>query len=168
MSAGWREAAWVALFLSVFLVAGTFSLQGDAATYDETAHLPAGFTYLDRGDFRLNPEHPPLAKAWAALPLWIAGLPDPDYASKAWTESNQWVFGFELLNGPREEATRRDPRRLLVPARLMMLLAGAGLALLCYFWARSLWGPRGGWISLAAFALSPTMLAHSRDRKSVV
>ena len=33
------------------------ALRENSAMYDETSYVPAGFTYLTRGDFRLNPEH---------------------------------------------------------------------------------------------------------------
>ena len=118
----WAPAACLLLFAA----AATLSLIGDAATFDETAHLPAGLSYLQRGDFRMNPEHPPLAKAWAALPLWVASTP-VDYTGPAWSpRTSQWVFGYELLNGPRGHSERRDPRRLLIPARLMIVLLGVG------------------------------------------
>src|SRR5262249_4768465 len=42
-------------------------------TGDEGCHLFAGFRYWTHGDFGLNPEHPPLVKLVAALPL--LGLP---------------------------------------------------------------------------------------------
>ena len=77
------DRALVPAALLVFAGLAFLSLRDDSATSDELAHLPAGFTYVDRLDFRLNPEHPPLAKIWAALPLKIAGLARPDYASEA-------------------------------------------------------------------------------------
>src|SRR5436309_2024114 len=53
--------AFVALALGDLLTA--------SPTSDETAHLVAGYSYLVTHDYRLNPEHPPLAKMFAALPL---------------------------------------------------------------------------------------------------
>jgi len=167
---------WPAVcLLLVFFLAGANSLVRDSATFDETAHLPAGFTYLDRGDFRLNPEHPPLAKAWAALPLWLGGLARPDYASPYWTgrpsaanpalrsKADEWLFGFEFLNGPlAPSAPRKDPTRFLVPARMAMLLLGMALALVVYVWSLALWGRRGALFSLFLTCLSPTLLAHAR------
>ncbi|MCP3980071.1 MAG: hypothetical protein GY716_12265 [bacterium] len=152
----------VAGLLAVFLVAGAFSLTRDSATFDETAHLPAGLSYLDRHDFRMNPEHPPLSKAWAALPLWIAGSAGPDYSSPAWNGSSQWAFGYETLNGPLGRPERRDPMRLLVPARIAVLLAGAALGLLLWHWSSSAWGVGAGLLTLFLYCLSPTILAHSR------
>ena len=40
----------------------------DDFTYDEAYHIAAGTSYVQRADFRLNPEHPPLVK------LWVGGL----------------------------------------------------------------------------------------------
>src|SRR4051812_33941405 len=49
------------------------------ATFDENVHLPAGWVHLRYGDFRVNPEHPPLWKYWAGLPLvlWHPVKMDP-------------------------------------------------------------------------------------------
>ena len=52
------------MFITMFTVA-----RGDAGTTDEVAHIPAGYSYDKVQDYRLNPEHPPLAKAIAGLPL---------------------------------------------------------------------------------------------------
>jgi hypothetical protein len=171
---GIPHRAVVPLLLVVFVVSGALSLRGDSVVFDETAHLPAGYTYLDRGDFRLNPEHPPLPKMWCALPLWLDGRVRADYGSTAWngrpiadgttmrTRADQWTFGFELINGPLRARERRDPAQVLVPARLMMLLWGVALGLIVFGWAREMWGSNGGLLALFFYCLSPTMLAHSR------
>ncbi|ANM29519.1 hypothetical protein ABI59_07885 [Acidobacteria bacterium Mor1] len=168
------------LLLVVFFAAGYVSMRGDSATFDETAHLPAGLSYLERHDFRMNPEHPPLPKMWAALPLrlGIGGAggegPHADYDSPAWqgrsvqpgttmkTAADQWEFGFETINGPLDRVARRDPSGALIPGRTMMLLWGVLLGALVFAWSRELWGDAGALLSLGLYALSPTMLAHAR------
>lgn len=45
----------------------------DSLTVDEPWHIVAGTSYLRSGDFRLNPEHPPLAK------LWVGALMPDDF-----------------------------------------------------------------------------------------
>ncbi len=166
---GWA----VPLLLAVFVGCGVFAALRESATFDETTHLPAGFTYLDRGDFRHNPEHPPLAKAWAAVPLWVPGLAKADYTSPNWngthvppgdpqrSRADQWKFGFEFLNGRIDDPARKDPRRLLVPGRCAMLVPALLLGFLVYAWAREIWGRGGGLVALALFSLSPTILAHA-------
>jgi hypothetical protein len=157
-----RPGVAVPTLLAFFVVAGWLSLRGDSATSDETPHVAAGISYLERGDFRMNPEHPPLAKGWAALAPWAMGRGRLDYAGPAWTSGDQWGFGFETLNGPLADPARRDPRRVLLPARAMILLLGAALGLVVWAWSRRLWGDPGALVSLFLFSLSPTMLAHAR------
>src|SRR5215475_8128636 len=52
----------VELFLSARL---------ESPTFDEPAHLYAGYLYWTRSDFGVNPEHPPLVKMVASSPLLI-------------------------------------------------------------------------------------------------
>lgn len=156
------EIAAVAVLLLAFVVPGFLSLRGDSATSDETAHLPAGASYLDRLDFRMNPEHPPLAKAWAAAAARAFGTLAPDYGSAAWRRGDQWAFGYETLFGAIPDATRRDPNASLTPARAAMLALGALLGVVVWRWSRALWGVAGGLLSLFLFSLSPTLIAHAR------
>jgi hypothetical protein len=164
----------VPLLLLVFGICGYFSLARESATFDETTHLPSGITYLERFDFRHNPEHPPLAKMWAALPVWLSGRAHADYSSPHWTgthvppsdpqrsRASQWLFGYELLNGPIGSARREDPRRLLLPARTAMLVLGLLLAVAAYRWSLAMWGRAGALVSLLLCCTCPTLLAHAR------
>lgn len=154
--------AAVAGLLLFFVVAGWLSLRGDSATSDETAHVGAGVACLDTRDLRMNPEHPPLAKGWAALLPWALSRTKPDYSGEAWRSADQWLFGFELLHGPLRDPARRDPRAILLPARGMMLVLGVALGLVVWAWSRRIWGEAGGLLALTLFVLSPTMLAHAR------
>ncbi len=164
----------VPALLAVFVVCGFASLSRDSVTFDETAHLGAGVSYLETGDFRLNCEHPPLAKLIAAAPLVVFHLGGANYASPLWTGSRasaadarrsharEWGFGFEFLNGPPEAALRRDPAARLVPARCAILILGVLLAMVVYAWARALHGPPAGLFALALAVTCPALLAHAR------
>src|SRR5947209_19996293 len=76
----------------------------ESVTVDEVAHVGAGLTYLQRLDLRLNPEHPPLVKVLAAIPLTLRGA-HADYSSAAWklatdffpAYGTQWLFGDAVL-----------------------------------------------------------------------
>ena len=164
----------VPALLALFVVCGWISLSLESATFDETAHVAAGVSYLETGDFRLNPEHPPLAKLVAAAPLALLDRGGVDTNSPLWTgtpvsdddprrsHAYQWGIGFEFLNGPHESAARRDPSARLTPARCAILGLGALLALVVYAWARSLYGPPAGLLALALAVTCPTLLAHAR------
>ena len=57
---------------SVIIIAALFmfnAARGDSAIFDETAHIVAGYTYVRHLDYRFNPEHPPLVKMFAVIPL---------------------------------------------------------------------------------------------------
>ena len=58
-----------AAVLVAFTLLAFGNLRTTSPTSDETVHLVAGYSYLVTHDYRVNPEHPPLAKMLAALPL---------------------------------------------------------------------------------------------------
>jgi hypothetical protein len=164
----------VPALVALFVVCGFVSLSLESATFDETAHVGAGVSYLETGDFRLNPEHPPLVKLIAAAPLELLGRGGGDYASPLWTgtplsdedprrsHAYQWGIGFEFLNGPHESSSRRDPAARLTPARCAILALGVLLALVVYAWARELHGKPAGLFALAVAVTCPTIAAHAR------
>ena len=70
------ETGVALLFGAVFAAMVISFSRHSSPTYDEVAHLPAGYSYLHWDDYRLNPQHPPLVKKLAALPLlWRQGWP---------------------------------------------------------------------------------------------
>jgi hypothetical protein len=70
------EGGIVVLFCAVFAASVVSFARNSTATFDEIAHLSAGYAYLRWDDYRLNPEHPPLVKKLAALPwFWRTNWP---------------------------------------------------------------------------------------------
>ena len=94
-----------------------FSALNDSAIMDELAHIPAGYSYLTQKDYRLNPEHPPLIKDLAALPLLFQKINFPT-DTKAWQEdiNGQWTQGAVFLY-----ETGNDADKILFWMRLPML-----------------------------------------------
>jgi len=125
----------------------------DGFTLDEAWHITAGVAYARTGDFRLNPEHPPLVKLW--LGAWLSGevfkLP-PLRAMGDKIDERRFVDDTVYL--------KNDPDRIQRRARLAMLGFHA-LALLAF--ALAAWRVLGKTIALAALALlllDPTVSAH--------
>ncbi len=149
----WTGAAAAAL-LGVFLVESVASMRLLSATSDETTHLPSGYTYLETGTFRLNPQHPPLVKLLAALPLLFLH-PRLDLQDAAWASEppNEWKFGQSFLYG-------NDADRLLFWGRLPLVLLTLLLGLHVWLWARELFGEAAGLAALVLFAFCPTLIAH--------
>src|ERR1700690_2849716 len=64
-----RFAAAVVFLMLVLLAELAVPAYQQSATFDESCHTLAGYSYWTRGDFGINPENPPLVKLLAAAPL---------------------------------------------------------------------------------------------------
>jgi len=149
-------AAVAGLLLLHFILAVT-SAWNKSVTYDEIAHLTRGVSYTVRDDYRLGPPHPPFAHYWAAIPLRFMRLRFPPENQEAWRKSNMWSIGAQFffnskLNNPADQ--------MLWRGRAMIALLSAALGGLVFIWSREIFGTAGGLLSLAIYAVSPTVLAH--------
>ncbi|MBU6141631.1 phospholipid carrier-dependent glycosyltransferase [Patescibacteria group bacterium] len=129
--------------------------RGDSAIFDETAHIVSGYDYVHNLDARFNPEHPPLVKMLAALPLEFQNISftaGGDY----WTGTNQeWTAGKALLYG-----SGNDANRIIFSARLAPILITLLLILMTYLLALEVVGR--WWALLPTFlaGFSPMILAN--------
>lgn len=147
-----------ALILGTMFVLVFFSSLNESAIMDELAHIPAGYSYLSQNDYRLNPEHPPLIKDLAALPLLFLDLNFPTDV-KAWSKdvNGQWDMGRIFLY-----EAGNDPDRILFWARFPVMLLALFFGWLLFSWTRRVYGDKVGLLALTFFAFSPTFIAHSR------
>src|SRR3989344_6431101 len=156
-----RRAIFGALaLLVIFFAVLMLSSVGDSATFDEIAHIPAGYSYLKYQDARINPEHPPLIKDLAAAPLLFLNLrfpKDPLFWDIANVNDRQWIAGNTLLY-----KFGNDPDRILFWSRLPMMLLSVLFGTLIFLWARRTYGTATGLLALFFFVSSPTVIAHSR------
>jgi hypothetical protein len=148
-----RAAGLLLLVLAVHGGLALHTMSGNAATFDEGAHLPAGYTHLALGDHRLNPEQPPLVKLLAAAPLLVVD-PVVKVDHVAWTSGRQWEFGRRFLYA------WNDGDRLLFLGRLPVVALTLALIAAVYVRTRRLAGPTAAAIALGLAALSPDLLAH--------
>jgi 4-amino-4-deoxy-L-arabinose transferase-like glycosyltransferase len=146
---------------ALFFVAVAWpALRENSATYDETEHVPAAYTYLTRADYRLGPEHPPLLKDLFALPLLpiaprVSADAERAFAAAAHDIDAHWIFGDRFLYRDNR------PQPLLLRARAVALGLGAVLVLLVFAWTREAFGSRGALLAATLLALDPSMLAHA-------
>ncbi|MDO8469781.1 MAG: glycosyltransferase family 39 protein [bacterium] len=147
--------------VAVLLTGGATVFMGyaawtDTAVMDELPHIPAGYSYVRFLDYRLNPEHPPLLKAAAALPL-LAVQPKFPTESKNWTTevNGQWEIGREFFY-----RVGNNGAILVQLARIVPILLTLVLIMLIFRWGTELLGARWALIPTALAALSPTLLAH--------
>jgi hypothetical protein len=150
---GRRSLALVAVAVTLQAGLAVHAMRGNSATFDEGAHLPAGYTHLALGDHRLNPEQPPLVKLLAAAPL-LAVRPQMRADDRAWAEARQWEFGRRFLY------RWNDADRLLFLGRLPMVALASCLLVAVFLEARRRFGGGAAAAALGLAALSPDVLAH--------
>jgi hypothetical protein len=129
------------------------SMRGNSATFDEGAHLPAGYTYLALDDHRLNPEQPPLVKLLSASAL-LAVRPVLRTDDRAWSECRQWEFGRRFLY------RWNDADRLLFLGRLPVVALASCLLAAVFVETRRRFGDGTAAAALLLAAFSPDVLAH--------
>src|SRR5258707_10999132 len=101
------------VFIVVFIALTVGSYTQKSATADEPQHLTAGYTALRLGDYRIDPEHPPFLRLWAALPLLAMSDVRLDTNTTSWQTSEEWRFSHHFLY------QLNDADKLLYRARFM-------------------------------------------------
>jgi hypothetical protein len=152
-----NRSVWVAVIVLLAIQAAQVVLvvHRESLTWDEGDHIFAGYMMLHTGDYGLNPEHPPLVKMLAALPLlgrdlWTPPLTGGDFKGEAYM-------------GGRNFLARNDggSQKLVFRMRLMAGLLALALSLLVFWVARAWFGTTAGLVALTLVCFDPNLLAHS-------
>ena len=154
-----RLAAALAVLWLALGLHGAWTL---AAVVDEVPHIAGGLAVVRYGDHRMNPEHPPLLKVLAVLPLELVRPPRLDIGQAgrrvaSWWAPDQWAWGFDVLF-----RQNRAPRVTILLCRIVPLLVGLLGGLVAWAWASSLGGPRAGLLAFALLLFYPEYLGHAR------
>nr|WP_225891123.1 phospholipid carrier-dependent glycosyltransferase [Streptomyces dioscori] len=119
-------------------------------TIDEPVYVASAEVYLKERSFRYNPEHPPLGKLIIA-----SGLVFTDARLDADFVGSQTALGRHVLY-----ESGNDPARLMLYARLPVIVLTLLFGLVVLAFARDLTGPPGGLVALALYAFSPDVIAN--------
>ncbi len=153
----------VVAIMTFFTVVSLLNAKNDSATFDEVAHIPAGYSYVTEQDMRLNPEHPPLLKDLIGIPLAFLNL-NFDKTQPFWTgeglnrvwDDGQWQAGKYLLY---EGGNNAD--QILFLARLPIIIISVILGLFLFMWGKEIAGILGGLFILTLYAFDPNILGHN-------
>jgi hypothetical protein len=148
----WRTALLVAALLLLLLGQLARFVSRQSQTWDEGDHLYAGYRSVTHGDFGLNPEHPPLAKMVAALPLLRMNLRVPPLQGRE--------FKHEAFLGGRDLVFGNDADTVLFRARMAASVFTVLLALFAFLAAREMFGTPAGLTALVLLVFDPNLLAH--------
>lgn len=141
------------------------SSAGDSLTVDESPHIAAGYSYVVEGDYRLNPEHPPLPKLLSGISIWVGarlnnqGISFPNNIS-AWTDkvNAQWDMGYAFLFN-----SGNDANNIIWWARLPTILVSLlGLTYIIYSVFYHTKNKSIALISGVLYAFSTNVIAHGR------
>ncbi len=151
-----RSGEWIPLLLLAVVMSAQMwaSIRQLSVTSDEIDHLHAGYRYLQCNDFGWNPEHPPLAKIVAALPLLAMQVNDPIRNACGLPSSRALDFrvGHAFLFANRES--------VLMAARTAASLFAILLLIATWFFARTLFGTNVALIASALVAFEPNLIGH--------
>ena len=151
-----RSVVSALLVIHVFLLA--HGAVKHSATWDEVAHLSAGISHWDLGEFSLYNVNPPLVRMVATIPVVCSD------AKRDWSSFQVFPGGrpefavgqdFFRANGPNSFQYLTWARWCCLPFSLIG-------ALTCRAWATRLYSRRAGLMSLCLWCFSPNVLAHAQ------
>ena len=148
----WLAAAGL-IVVQVVLVA--VIVHGESLTIDEGDHIYAGYMMWHAKDYGLNPEHPPLVKLVATMPLLGRSLWLPPMQNR--------MFKEEAYFGGRDFIERNDGpgQRLIFRMRLAAGVFAVGLSLFVFLAGLEWFGWGAALLALALVVFEPNILANS-------
>lgn len=156
--AGWiavldRHAAKFALalvLLATIRIVATYDVF--SYTNDEPAHLACGIEWLDKGVYRWEAQHPPLARVAGALGPYLLGS---RYHGTMTGKDGMFYEGVSILNaGNRYDEIMAASRAGILP---FFWVAAA----VVFLWARRDFGGGAAVIAVFLFTFIPPVLAHA-------
>jgi 4-amino-4-deoxy-L-arabinose transferase-like glycosyltransferase len=141
------------IVLQMILIA--IIVHGESLTFDEGDHIFAGYMMWHTGDYGLNPEHPPLVKLVATLPLlqeqlWVPPLQHRMFKGEAYRDGRDFM---ERNDGPSHH--------LLFRMRLAAGVFAVGLSVMVFLMGSKLFGQSAGLLALLLVVFEPNVLANS-------
>lgn len=148
---------WVVLGSFVLLLAFMFIQLGIVArlnsmTVDEGNHIYSGYMSWTRFDFGLNPEHPPLVKLLATVPLLAMKVKAPD--------PTNIYFKLDAYEGGKKLLSLDNKETILFRTRMAAALLAILLAALVFAVAREMFSLGAGFLALVLASFDPNLLGH--------
>ncbi|GBE16803.1 dolichyl-phosphate-mannose-protein mannosyltransferase [bacterium BMS3Abin15] len=149
------SSLFVIITLAIVLFISIIVSYQESTTFDEKAHIVAGYSYVKYNDMRLNPEHPPLLKDIAGAPLLLMDIDFPD-KNALWTDgvNEQWSLGDEFINSNNVD-------KVTFWSRFPLILIALLLGFFIFQWTKELAGTVAGLFALVLYSFDPNVLGHN-------
>ncbi|MFF3563823.1 ArnT family glycosyltransferase [Streptomyces sp. NPDC002574] len=146
----WLFVLAVVALLAQMAVAMVTTAVQQTPTIDEPVYVGTAELYLREHSLRFNPEHPPLGKL-----VIESGLAFADVRLDRGFAGDQTQLGRRVLY-----ESGNDPWRVMLAARLPVIVLTLLFGLVVLAFAKDLFGPAGALPALALYAFSPDVVAH--------
>jgi tetratricopeptide (TPR) repeat protein len=143
--------AGVAGFILLFAIHVALISRANTITWDEPDHIYSGYMSW-RGDFGLNPEHPPLVKFVATLPLLPMQLNVPEMQDRP--------YRLQAVLGGRDFIFHNDADKIVFRAQMAASVFTLLLLLIAFLATREMFNTTAGFLALGLLLFDPTLLAH--------
>src|SRR5262245_26675831 len=138
-------ALFIALFLQLALAASR-----NSASFDEPAHIYAGYLQWAHGYYTLNP---PLTRYLITAPLLGMRLEEPPIQPQP--------IRMHEMQGGKDFVFQNDAESILLRSRMAIVALALFTALIVFVATRRMFGVGAGLIALGLLAFDPAFLAHS-------
>jgi 4-amino-4-deoxy-L-arabinose transferase-like glycosyltransferase len=152
-----KSAVCIAALL-VMTLNGVLAIEKTSITTDEIIHIAAGYYSLTAAEYRMNAEHPPLAKMVAAAPLLLFLPHDTGPQPGAWNFSERGAHFYNRF----WQLNRAAFLSIWFWARTAMLVFPLALGILLFRTTRRWFGPIAAVFAVVFYSLEPTILGHSK------
>lgn len=146
----WVFVVAVVALLAEMAVAMVTTAVEQTPTIDEPVYVGTAVVYVQQHSLRYNPEHPPLGKL-----IIGSGLVFAHPRLDAGFTGDQTALGRRVLY-----ESGNDPGRVMLWARLPVIVLTLLFGLVVLAFARELVGSVGGLTALSLYAFSPDVIAH--------
>lgn len=148
-------AILLAFLLVIFATELVLTVRTQSLTWDEGDHIFAGYMSWKTADFGLNPEHPPLVKLVATLPLLHLRLNVPPLQHRFFKDES-YLDGRELLF----HSPPFTPQDLTLRVRMAAAVFSLLLAAIVFLVTRELFGTNPAFLALVLLIFEPNLIAH--------
>lgn len=142
----------VVLLLATLVAELAIHVSQESLTWDEGDHIYAGYMSWKHGDFGLNPEHPPLVKMVATLPMLLMNLRQVKLEDR--------FFKLEAYFGGRDLIFSNDSDKIVFRVRMAAALFAVLLGLFTFLCAKEMFGTGAGFLALTLVVFEPTVVTH--------
>jgi tetratricopeptide (TPR) repeat protein len=143
--------AGVAGFMLLFAIHLALISRANTITWDEPDHIYSGYMSW-HGDFGLNPEHPPLVKFVATLPLLPMQLNVPEMQDRP--------YRLQAVLGGRDFIFHNDADKIVFRAHMAASIFTLLLLVIAFLAAQEMFNTSAGFLALGLLVFDPTLLAH--------